>query len=392
MANDHTPKIGLTTAIIIGMNAMIGAGIFTAPAAIGTYVGPAGIVAYLFVICAVWFIAQSLARVAALFPQEGSFYAYAKQWGGRMVGIIAGYSYLIGLLIAMGLLAQGAGDYLHDPFFPGISETTLGLITLFLLIFLNMFGVILSQLGQQILICTTTFPLIATTIMCFSKAQLANLTPFAPYGLRNVLQATREVIFGFFGFECASSLFTIVKNPQKNVPRALTYSIVIVGALYLLFVTSIIASTPLNLFINPRIALPVVLQTVFPDNQWILTAIHISILSAIVGTIHSMIWSSSALMISLFKQIHSINLNQKIAVLLVGFFILLSFIFLKNIYLFFSLTAIFIILSYMLSIISLLTMKKEWKNGQNIITVGALCSATIIFYFALERVIQHWRF
>ncbi len=388
MAQEHVSKIGVTTATIIGMNAMIGAGIFTAPAAIGAYVGPAGIIAYLFVIVAVWFIAQSLARVAARFPQEGSFYTYAKQWGGHIVGLIAGYSYFIGLLIAMGLLAQVAGGYLQEPFFPTTNATTLGLCALIALVILNMFGVVLSELGQQILICTTTFPLVITTIMCFTKANLANLTPFAPHGLRNVLQATRAVIFGFFGFECASSLFSIVENPKKNVPRALTYSIFIVGIIYLLFVTSIILSTPLDLFSNPRIALTVVLKTLFPTNSWLLTAIHISILSAVLGTIHSMIWSSSVLMVSLLKQIHRIHLDQRIAVIIVGCCIALSFFFLKNIDLFFSLTAVFIILAFSLSIITLLTIKEEWKGGKNLITLGGLITAAIIFYFAAEGVLE----
>ena len=74
MTQTNVSKIGVATATIVGMNAMIGAGIFTAPAAIGSFVGPAGIIAYIFVIIAVWFIAQSLSRVAARFPQEGSFY------------------------------------------------------------------------------------------------------------------------------------------------------------------------------------------------------------------------------------------------------------------------------------------------------------------------------
>ncbi len=387
MAQENVSKIGVVTATIIGMNAMIGAGIFTAPAAIGSFVGPAGIVAYVFVIIAVWFIAQSLARVAARFPQEGSFYTYAKQWGGHIVGSIAGYSYLIGLLVAMGLLAQVAGFFL-DHFFPTVSSSTLGLIALCSLVVLNMFGVVLSELGQQILIVTTTFPLIITTIMCFTKADLSNLTPFAPYGMRNLLQAAPAVLFGFFGFECASSLFTIVKDPQRNVPRALTYSIAIVGSMYLLLVTSIILSTPLALFTSPLIPLPIVLRDVFPNNPWILTTIHISMLSAVLGTIHSMIWSSSALLVSLLKQANKIHLNPRAAVLIIGFFIFSSFVFLKNINLFFALTSIFIITAYVLSIITLFTIKEERKGINGMITVGGILAAGVIFYFAVEGLIQ----
>lgn len=388
MAQEQVSKIGLSTATIIGMNAMIGAGIFTAPAAIGAFVGPAGIIAYLFVIIAVWCIAQSLARVAKRFPQEGSFYSYAKQWGGHTVGCIAGYSYLLGLLIAMGLLAQVAGDFLHHPFFPTLRSGTLGFITLFSLVMLNMFGVALSELGQRILIVATIFPLLATTIMCFTKANLSNLIPFAPHGFRNVLQATRAVIFGFFGFECASSLFTIVKDPQRNVPRALTYSIGIVGIIYLLFVTSIILSTPLSLFTDPRIALPVVLREIFPENPWILTIIHISMLSAVIGTIHSMLWSSSALMVSLLKQAHGVRIAQQLAVLMVGLGIFLSFALFKNIDLFFSVTAILLITAFVLSICTLFTIKEERTGINGLITFGGIITAGVIFYFALEGVLQ----
>ncbi len=390
MAQQNDAKIGVGTATIIGMNAMIGAGVFTAPAAIGMYVGPAGIIAYLFVVVAVWFIAQSLSRVAARFPQEGSFYTYAKQWGGPIIGAIAGLSYFAGLLIAMGLLSQVAGSYLQHPsFFPNVPKLTLGLITLCSLVVLNMFGVVLSELGQQILICTTTLPLILTTIMCFSKAQWSNLFPFAPYGLRNVFQATRAVVFGFFGFECASSLFAIVKDPAKNVPRALTYSITLVGVLYILFVSSIILSTPLELFGDPELPISIALQTVFPNNPWILIVIHISILSAIIGTVHSMIWSSSALLVSLFKQIKGIHLNQRLSVLFVGFCIFLTFMFLKNINLFFSLTASFILVAYGLSIITLLFIPEEWKGGKNLITLGGLATIGFIFYFAVEGIFTH---
>ena len=388
MAQAAPLKIGVVTATIIGMNAMIGAGIFTAPATIGSYVGPAGIIAYLFVIIAVWFIAQTLARVASRFPEEGSFYAYAKQWGGHIVGAIAAYSYLIGLLIAMGLLAQVSGGYLHDPFFPTIDAQTLGLTTLGLLVFLNMFGVVLSELGQQILIVTTTFPLILTTIMCFSKANLSYLVPTSPVSMRNILEATRIVIFGFFGFESASSLFAIVDNPQRNVPRALTYSIIIVGTIYLLFVTSIIISTPLSLFTNPRVALPIVLESIFPNSKWILTIIHISILSAVIGTIHSMIWGASALLVSLMKRIHNVNIDPRVSVLVVGLCISLSFFTLKNLDLFFSLTSIFLITAFILSMITLLTIKDEWKNGQNIITLAGIATACLIFYFAAEDLVH----
>jgi len=388
-------KIGVATATIIGMNAMIGSGIFTAPATMAAYVGPAGILAYVFVIISVWFIAQSLARVAALFPEEGSFYAYTKQWAGHKVGLFAGFFYLFGLLIAMGLLAQMAGTYLE--FFLPFSPFALGIGALIVLVLLNMFGVALSQAGQIILIISTLFPLLAITLMCLSKAQIANLTPFAPYGFGNVLKATRVVIFGFFGFECAASLFNIVESPQKNVPRALTYSIMMVGAIYTLFVSSIILSTPLHYFTDPRIPLSQTLNIIFPTMHWFIAVIHFSILSAIIGTIHSMVWSSSSLLIALTHKlrcssIQTLNargwVNQRTSAFVIGLCILASYVTLKNPDLFFSLTALGIVTAFLLSIFTLLTIRSEWQSGQNIKTLIGMTTALVILYFAAEGLVH----
>ena len=53
MPHSDTKKIGVATATIVGMNAMIGSGIFTAPSAMAAHVGPAGIIAFFFVVVAI---------------------------------------------------------------------------------------------------------------------------------------------------------------------------------------------------------------------------------------------------------------------------------------------------------------------------------------------------
>jgi amino acid transporter len=394
MPSSEQSKISLAVATIVGMNAMIGAGIFAVPAALASNVGPAGILTFAFVIVAVWLMGSSLARVAELYPQEGSFYTYAKQWGGHTMGLIAAGSYLVGLLIAMGLLAQQAGGYLHD-YLPFFSSFTWSIATLILLVLLNSKGVILSEIGQLILICTTIFPLLATIILCLTKANINNLFPFMPYGFGNLFAATKAVIFGFFGFECAASLFNIVENPEKNVSRALTLGIVLVGLLYLFFVSALILAIPLDYFSTSE-RLSQTLAKIFPHNTWIVSCIHISILSAIIGTVHSMIWSGSSLMVSYLNQFKNKTVRQWIQkgiisqsnmVFLVGLFIFLSFLFLKNIDLFFSFTALFLIFAFTSSIITLLTLPKEWESGRNIITVLGLGTAAIIFYFAVEGIV-----
>lgn len=387
MSTHNATKIGVATATIVGMNAMIGSGIFSAPEAIALSVGPAGILTYLFVVFAVLFMALSFARLAELFPQEGSFYTYAKQWGGHTAGLIASGAYFIGLTVAMGLLCKIAGLHLVS-FFPQLSAHFLGSTVLALLVALNMFGVALSELGQHILIICTTFPIIATIIACLWNGNIENLTPFAPFGLGNIMQATKIAIFGFFGFESAASLFNVVKNPSKNVPKAVTYSVIIVGALYTVFIGSLIFAVPLGYFAT-GMQLPDMLSKIFYQSPYFIFSIRISILSAILGTVHSMIWGSASLFGFLTKKINSsFNISPAGSVACVGVFIFTTFSKLHDINLFFDLTALFLITALIMAMTTLLTLKSEWQSGNNAKTILGIVTATTIFYFAGEGLVQ----
>ncbi len=390
MASGAADKIGVLTATIVGMNAMIGAGIFAIPSSLASGVGPAGIVTFAFVALSVWFMAQSLARVAQLYPQEGSFYTYAKQWGGHTAGLIASGCYLVGLLIAMGLLSHSAGEHLVR-YLPQTTAYTAGLATLISLTLLNIVGVALSALGQQILIVLTVFPLIGTTLICLTKAKFSNLVPFAPYGVKHIFQEARVVAFAFFGFEATASLFNIIQDPQKNLPRAITYSLTAVAILYLTFVASLILAVPLDLFATYPGPVSGPLERIFPNNPWLLELIHISSISAILGTLHSMIWSSGALLLSFIKKLRNHTsrqlvacgiINQVTCTSFIGLAIFTSFSLLTN-KMFFDLTAMFLIVAYTFSMATLLTLKQEWKSGQNVITIAGMFTAAMIFYFAI---------
>lgn len=395
MATSPSEKIGVWLATIIGMNAMIGAGIFVIPTTLVGQAGPASILTFLFVACAIWCMAQSISRVAQLFPQEGSFYTYARQWGGHAIGLATAACYLIGIIIAMGLLTHSAGQHLIR-YIPTLQSETLGIISLALLTGLNMFNLSLSTAAQQVLIIFTVFPLLATTAICFTKASFSNLTPFMPYGIKTVFTQTKTVAFSFFGFEAIASLFAIIKNPERNLPKAITYSLLLVASLYLIFIVALVMAVPLSFFELYPGPVANALSYVFPENEMIVECIHIASLFAILGTLHSMIWASGALFLSFIKKIRLCSTQQmlvcglvshKTTTLCIGVAIFLSFSLLTS-DLFCSLTALFLIAAYISAMIPLLRINSEWKSGQNIITLTGIAAAVLIFYFAAESCIQ----
>jgi len=134
----------------------------------------------------------------------------------------------------------------------------------------------------------------------------------------------------------------------------------------------------------------------FPEHVWLINILHISILSAIIGTIHSMIWSVSHLIMSIIDKlrgpmIHSLKergvVSQPLLVVIVG--LLMGFVCasLQNIDLFFSIIALFVVFTYILSMITLLTMPSEWKSGNNVKTIVGMLTALTIFYFAADSLV-----
>lgn len=382
-------KIGAITATIISMNAMIGAGIFTTPAKLATSVGPAGIITFIFVIIAVLFMALSVARVAQYYPEEGSFYAYAKQWGGHTIGVIAAISYIAGIVIALGLLTKVTVNYLSA--YTDINPNLLGLLLVSSIVILNLIGVKFMQIGQIFLLSCTLFALIATIIFGFSHANLNNFVPFMPYGAASLVYAIPTIIFGFFGFEAAASLFAIVKNPQRNVPRALTLSVLIVGTMYLAFILAIMLSIPSAVFTDPNMTISQALIKAYPNYKWLAYAIGGAILTALLGVLQSLMYSISVLTFSFLKFLHSIYAQSflkspyalKAVIIAIGAITLFNFFTIKNINIFFDFTALFAVSAYTLSMLTLLIKKHDKTIVQKGITIAGLITAGIIFLSAL---------
>lgn len=375
-------------ATIIGLNAMIGAGIFGVPAGLISSVGPAGLITYSIVIVAVWIMALALARVAQRFPQEGAFYTYASQWGGHSAGIFASACYIIGLLIALGLLTRITGSYLLA-YFPSVQPEILGVCALWGLTLLNMAGAVLSQAGQVILIILTLLPLIAITGLCLSNLTFSNLTPFAPHGLKNIFTAAKIVVFGFFGFEAIPSLCAAIENPEHNVPRAVTYSIILTGLMYFTFVASIMLGLPHDLFISAETPLAQVLLHVFPAYPWLMHAIHAAITITIMGTIHAMIWALSSLLVTLCTRITGIPfISARSALLLIGTAVTATCLVFTHIDLFFALTALFILSAYASAIAALFVRHPQQKASDRLLAWCGLATAALIALCALDTVIK----
>lgn len=388
MSKQNSHKMGTFMATIVGMNAMIGAGIFMIPEQLQRSVGPAALLTYAFVIAAIWSIAYSLARVAAYYPQEGSFYTYITAWAGKRAGFIATSLYCIGLIFAMGLLTMMTGNYLHT-FFPNISSKILMTIVLWGLAASIAAGARMLKWAQIILIALTIAPLLFLTILCLTRADFSNLTPFMPFGMNAVLKATKFVIFGFFGFEAVTTLYANVSRPEYTMPRAISWSIILVSLLYVSFIAATFLGLPRELFMEGK-TFPEVLYAVFPNYPWLISIVLWGIIITIMGTIHALLWSVSSLMVSLSKMSGmKPPLTEKSAVGLLTLSVWLSSILVTNVELFFNITALCIILVLAGAIWPLAANIIKTTPKDRTIAIIGLCASLVMCGYALEGIVGY---
>lgn len=388
MSTQNSHKMGTLMATIVGMNAMIGAGIFILPEQLHKSVGPAALITYAFVIAAVWTIAYSLARVAAYYPQEGSFYTYITAWAGKRTGLIATTLYCIGLTFAMGLLTKMTGTYLHS-FFPNISPIILSSIVLWMLSASIIAGTRMLWWAQIVLIAFTIAPLLLITALCLTKADVNNLTPFMPFGMNAVLRATKFVIFGFFGFEAVTTLYSNVDRPEYTMPRAISWSIILVSILYVSFIASTFLGLPRELFAEGK-SLPDVLYAVFPAYPWLISVVLWGIIITIMGTIHALLWSVSSLMVSMSKMSGMKRpISEKQAIIILTISVWLCSVLLNNLELFFNITALCIILVLAGAIWPLATNIIKTSAKEKIIARMGLCAALVMCGYALEGIVKY---
>ena len=384
-------KLTLPMAITIGIKAIVGVGLFTAPSALQVVAGPAGILTYVLVSAAALCMALAIARLAQLYPEKGVFYTYTKAWGGHFWGTVATSSYMIGLIIALGLLAYVAGGiYLHA-YVPSISPAALSVALIALVVGAHLAGAEIAKTGQKVLLVLTYIPILLIILLCLFKADVANLTPFFPHGWTSVFTAVPYVIFGFFGFEAIPSLFNDIENPERNVPKAIVWTMIIVGLTYILFAGSIFLGLPRHFFVSARTPLSAALLPLYPQLTWLVACIDWTIIIAIVGVLHAMIWSLSSLAIDTSEYIlrRSSHVSKKAALLLIGGSVMLSCLLFNNaIDLMFLLTAIFITLAQGLSMLALILQPRGRSSYQIAIACMGICVSLLIFGCALAGVVQ----
>jgi basic amino acid/polyamine antiporter, APA family len=303
-------QIGLFDAVMLIAGDMIGIGIFVTTGAIAeTLPTPGGVLL-------VWILggllaltgALSCAELSASLPYVGGDYIYIREAYGKLMGFLSGWSsFLVTFSGAIAFLAVGFTGFLAF-FLPvlGSQETLLsaGLFgvsinvtvgTIFamgivlLISTLHCLGVKPGTITQNILTTLKIASLLGIIVLgvIFGKGDTAHFTPLFDWqkigNLSVFAAAFIPAIFAYSGWNAIIYIAGEVKQPERNLPRALLIANLIVIALYLAVNVIYIYAVPVTEMKGALRVSEVATTALFghQTSAWITAMITVSILGAL---------------------------------------------------------------------------------------------------------------
>ena len=274
----------------LGIAAIIGAGIFSTIGSASYNGGPAVIFLFVFTAVACGFAAFAYAEFASLLPVSGSAYTYSYVAFGELIAWIIGWALIMeyavgnitvavswsgyftslcdsagwhvaewaqidyvsardGFTLSDGLLKGGAvldnlTDAQKEAWLAWTNAPRLGGLRIILDIPAMVMSVLITALvyigiresktaGNAMVILKLAVVFLVIVVGAF-YVDTTNWHPFVPNGFGGVMAGVSSVFFAYIGFDALSTTAEECNDPQRDLPRAMVYSIIICTVLYIL--------------------------------------------------------------------------------------------------------------------------------------------------------------
>lgn len=274
--------LGATDLIMLGVGAVIGAGIFSTvgTAAAGVIgeagspgrpgAGPALMLSFIITAVVCSFTALCYAELASMVPISGSAYTYSYATLGEVIAWIIGWDLIIeyavgnvgvaiswanyfraflegfdvhvplwasmeyrayGKAVADGLTTwDAAPQILGQPFvFNFLAAGIVLLITVVLV-----WGIRESVQFNTVMVIVKVVVLLFFIAVGFFYVRPENYAPFAPQGFAGISTAAAVVFFAYIGFDAVSTVAEETRDPQRNMPIGIIGSLIVCTILYVL--------------------------------------------------------------------------------------------------------------------------------------------------------------
>jgi len=251
MSDEELAKdLGPLAALTIGVGTMIGAGIFVLPGQAISQAGSFAVISFVLGGAIALLTALSASELGTAMPKSGGAYYYVNHALGPLFGSIAGWANWLGLAFASAFYMVGFGRYIENIFGLGgpidlvvltvAPIKVMALLGAALFITVNYVGAKETGRLQNIIVVILVAILAVFTVAGALRADPANLP--APTGLTPMLTTTGIIFVSYLGFVQITSVAEEIKDPGKNLPRAVIGSVLLVTVIYALVLIAMSAA------------------------------------------------------------------------------------------------------------------------------------------------------
>ena len=240
-------SLSLTSVIAISIGGMLGSGIFVLPGIAAAKTGSSVWLAYLLAAVCILPAALSKSELATAMPSSGGTYVYIERAFGPLFGTISGIGLWLSLLLKSSFALVGFGAYLSiivniDPGF----TKYFALFFLLIILFLNIFGV--KKVGKVQLVIVTISLISLTLILIFGIPNVTPklLDPFLIDGNFGLVSTIAFVYISYAGVTKVAAIAGEIKNPSRNLPLAMMFSLAIITIIYVLVAFVLVGNIPLE--------------------------------------------------------------------------------------------------------------------------------------------------
>jgi APA family basic amino acid/polyamine antiporter len=233
--------------VCIGLNAIVGSGIFMLPDDLARDMGSLSPLAFLLCGLGLLPVALCYAEAAGKVDRTGGPYVYAADAFGPRIGFAVGWMCFANALFSFAAVASAAAAYasrivpaLSDP----LALKLLAVLVIAAFTGLNYRGARPGALAINLFTLTKFAVLLLLVGALWPHASLAQFEPELPRGLAGVGAATFAAIFAAQGFEVVPVPAGETKAPERAVPRAVVGSLLAASAVYVLVQSMLVLAHP----------------------------------------------------------------------------------------------------------------------------------------------------
>lgn len=265
--SDRKLRMSLNTwdLLFLSLGGIIGSGWLFAAYAAASIAGPAAILSWIIGGVIVLIIALNYSELGAMIPRSGAIVRYGQYSHGNMAGFFMAWAYFLSAVSVPAIEAEAVVEY-ASPYINNLYNGTvlmpLGIIFAILLMilffFLNYWGIrIMGKTNTGMTWWKLVLPVVTVILLMAVRFDVANFTTlfsssytvagstiagatttsaFMPYGFAPVMAAvaTSGIVFSFLGFRQGLDYGGEARTPQRSIPLATTFSVLIGIIVYVL--------------------------------------------------------------------------------------------------------------------------------------------------------------